>query len=42
MNIINKRQYYFKTKQIQQFLMLFEEDYRPRAIIIYEKRIDFF
>lgn len=42
MNIINKRQYYFNQKQIQQFLKLFEEDYIPKAIVIYEKRIDLF
>lgn len=42
MNIINKRQYYFKPKQIKQFLMLFEEDYIPSTIIIYEKRMDLF
>ena len=38
--IINKRQHYFKENQIQQFLKLFQKDYLPKTIIIYEKRID--
>lgn len=42
LNIINKRAFYFKDRQIQEFLKLFHKDYIPDTIIIYEKRIDLF
>jgi hypothetical protein len=40
MEIINHREYYLSKKRIKKFLNLFEKSYRPRTIIIYEKRLD--
>lgn len=40
MEIINHREYYLSKKRIKKFLNLFEKIYRPRRIIIYEKRMD--
>ena len=42
MEIINCRTFYFKEKEIKQFLNLFSDSYIPNTIIIYEKRIDLF
>ena len=42
MKIINYREFYFKEKQIKQFLNLFDNKYIPKTIIIYEKKIDLF
>ena len=42
MKIINYREFYFKEKEIIQFLNLFNASYIPETIIIYEKRIDLF
>ena len=42
MKIINYREFYFKEKEIRQFLNLFDKLYIPKTIVIYEKRIDLF
>lgn len=42
MKIINNREFYFKSKQIKKFLKLFHQEYIPKTLIIYEKRIDLF
>jgi len=42
MKITNTREFYFKNKQIKKFVKLFDKEYMPEAIIIYEKRIDLF
>jgi len=42
MKIINYREFYFKEKEINKFLKLFNETYIPKTIIIYEKRVDLF
>lgn len=40
--IITHEEIYFTKKQIKKFLKLFDKTYRPKKIIIYEKRIDLF
>ncbi len=42
MIIINHREFYFTRKQIQHFLKLFDKNYIPERLIIYEKRGDLF